>query len=200
MSETKAPGRRARANEANPSEYPHNVGPRPLKQLQQGRTEPYRTPAGDDPGARRIEEIRAKRRERGTVDVSGLRQNLSIPEEYKDPRFVYRWVLDKSTRHYEMKARDWEYADSEEVAQDERNSGTGTRIERIGNERTVPKPEKVFLMRKPREFYEEDKASEQENIRQNEEGIRRGLVKNEQGQAEQGMYIPSSGMKIDRGR
>ena len=196
MSENKTPTRRTRA-EANPSEYPHNVGPRPLKQLQQGRQMPYRTPEGDDPGARRIEEIRARRRERGSVDVSGLRQRLSVPESYKDPRFVYRWVLDTSTRHHEMISRDWDYVDSEDIARDERNSGTGTRIERIGNERGLPKPEKVFLMRKPREFYEEDKAKEAEQIRMNEEGIRRGETRNEAGHVEPGIYTPSSGMKID---
>ncbi|HEY9469242.1 MAG TPA: hypothetical protein VIQ76_06455, partial [Propionibacteriaceae bacterium] len=73
-----------------------------------------------------------------------------------------------------------------------------SRVERVVDERTVNKPQKAFLMRKPREFHEEDKAREQDRIAQNEEGLRRGMARNEQGQQEPGMYVPTSGMRIDR--
>ena len=74
------------------------------------------------------------------------------------------------------------------------------RIERISDERTTTKPQKTFLMRKPREFYEEDKGKEQARIKAHEQAIQRGEVRNAEGQSEPGMYVPAGGMKIDHGR
>jgi len=164
--------------------------------------EPYVTPESDsaDPGAKRIEEIRARRRERGSVDVSGFNQKLSVPEENKDPRFAYRWALDSANRMHDLRAKDWEIAPAETTAGDLRDMGTGTVIERMGNVKTVPKPERHVLVRKPREFYEEDKAREQAKIKEHEKAIVRGQTRNAEGQSEPGMYIPAGGMKIEHGR
>lgn len=153
---------------------------------------------GDDPDGKRIEEIRARRRERRTVDVSGLSQKLEVPADLKDPRFTYRWVKDTSTRLHEMKRKDWELVDDPRIAQDERNSGLGTRIERVSDERTTHAPQKSFLMRKPKEFYDEDKAKEAAKLKAQEQAIARGEARGENGQAEPGMYVPAGGMKIDR--
>ena len=155
---------------------------------------------GDDPVAKRIEEIRERRKERRSVDVSGLNQKLSVPDTLKDPRFQYRWVKDTQTRLYEMQQKDYEFVDDKRIAQDERNSGVGSRIERISDERTTTKPQKTFLMRKPREFYEEDKGKEQARIKAHEQAIQRGEVRNAEGQSEPGMYVPAGGMKIDHGQ
>lgn len=165
--------------------------------------QPYVTPESDasvDPGAKRIEEIRARRRERGNVDVSGFSQKLGVAEERKDPRFVYRWVLDSANRMHDLKAKDWEPAPPETTAGDLRDMGVGTVIERMGNVKTVPKPEKHVLVRKPKEFYEEDKAREQAKIKEHEKAIVRGQTRNAEGRSEPGMYIPAGGMKIEHGR
>ena len=164
----------------------------------------YQTPQVEDPIGKRIEEMRAQRRERRPQDVSGFSQKLSVPEDLKDHRLVYRWVNDTSTRHYDMAQKGWIYADNEVVASDARNSGVGTRIERIANERTTPKPQKTFLMVKPREFYEEDKAAEASRIKAHEKAIQGAAgttreVRNEQGVSEPGMYIPAGGMTIKHG-
>lgn len=169
------------------------------------RPEPQVEAQQDDPIGRRIEEMRAQRKERGHIDVSGFSQKLSVPEDMKDKRLVYRWVNDTSTRHHEMKQRGWDYADNAGIARDGRNSGVGTRIERIANERTTRgTPQKTFLMVKPREFYEEDKAAEASRIKAHEQAIQgragdQRQVQNEQGVAETGMYIPAGGMTIKHG-
>jgi hypothetical protein len=165
---------------------------------------PYVTPEppeGDlDEGSKRIEEIRARRRERGNVDVSGFTQKLSVPEERKDPRFVYRWALDSANRMHDLRAKDWDPAPAETTAGDLHDMGTGTVVERMGNVKTVPKPERHVLVRKPREFYEEDKAREAKKLKEQEKAIVGGQVRNAEGQPEPGMYIPSGGMKIEHGR
>lgn len=166
---------------------------------------PYQTPEVADPIGKRIEEMRVLRKQRNSQDVSGFTQKLSVPEDLKDKRLVYRWVNDASTRHHEMQQKGWIYAENMDIAKDARNSGTGTRIERIANERTVRgAPQKTFLMVKPREFYEEDKAAEAAKIKAHEQAIngRAGdqrNVRNEQGAVEPGMYIPAGGMTIKHG-
>jgi hypothetical protein len=158
-------------------------------------------PANADPVAKRIEEMRAKRKERRSVDVSGYNQRLEVPAQYKDPRFTYRWVKDNSTRLHQMKQKDWELVDDPRIAKDDRNSGIGSRIERVSDERTTHNPEKVFLMRKPKEFYDEDKGKEQARLKAQEQAIERGQVRNAEGQSEPGMYVPAGGgTKIDHGQ
>lgn len=167
-------------------------------------SQPYVTPEADDPIGKRIEEMRALRKQRNSQDVSGFSQKLSVPEDMKDKRLMYRWVNDTSTRHHEMQQKGWIYADSDVIAKDARNSGAGTRIERIANERTTRgTPQKTFLMVKPREFYEEDKAAEQANIKAHEQAINgkagdQRSAQREGGGVEPGMYIPSGGMTIER--
>lgn len=159
------------------------------------------SPTGElDEASKRIEEIRARRRERGNVDVSGFNQKLSVPEERKDPRFEYRWALDSANRMHDLRAKDWDIAPPETTAGDLRDMGTGTVIERMGNVKTVAKPEKHILMRKPREFYREDKAREAAKLKEQEQAIVRGQARNAEGQSEPGMYVPAGGMKIEHGR
>lgn len=160
----------------------------------------------DDPIGKRIEEMRALRKNRTSQDVSGFSQKLSVPAELKDDRLEYRWVNDTSTRHHEMRQRGWDYAESADIARDGRNSGMGTRIERIANERTTRgTPQKTFLMVKPKEFYEEDKKAEAARIKEYEQAIQgragdqRQVVANNQGVVENGMYIPAGGMTIKHG-
>lgn len=199
-----APAGRARASKKQPQQEQTQAAPNePLLTtavVQESAGKPDVVPRAaaqeQDPGARRIEELRARRKERGSINASGLNQKLSVPESMKDPRFEYRWVNDTNVRHHEMKQRDWDYVDDGAIAQDERNSGTGTRIERIADERTTPAVRKTFLMRKPKEFYEEDKAADVARIKKREQAIVRGEARNAEGQSEPGMYVPSGGMKI----
>ena len=144
--------------------------------------------------------MRAERQARGTPKGPTLNQKLSIPEDKKDPRFTYRMVLDTGNRVHDLKAKDWEIAPGETAANDPRNMGVGTVIERMGNVRTVPKPERHILMRKPKEFYQEDKAREAAKIKADEDALCKGDVKNPQGLSGPGSYIPSGGMKIEHGR
>ena len=156
-----------------------------------------------DPGAKRIEEIRARRKERGPMDISGFTQKLSVSEERKDKRYVYRWALDAANRIHDLKAKDWDPAPLETTAGDQRDMNIGTVIERIGNVRTVPSPERHVLMRKPKEFYEEDKSKEQTKIKQDEKALTHGIVRARDGQ--EGLsgpdaYIPQgTGISIEHG-
>jgi hypothetical protein len=155
----------------------------------------------EDEGARRIAEIRSRRQERGHVDVSELNQKLTVADDRKDPRFTYRWALDVGNRIHDLKAKDWDIAPGSTTAGDARDVGVGTVPERMGNTRTVPKPERHVLMRKPKEFYEEDSSRKAAKIKKDEESIMRtGDVRSPEGLSGPGSYIPAGGMKIEHGR
>lgn len=153
----------------------------------------------DDPGARRIAEIRARRQGRDTQDVSGYRMRLSVPEPLKDPRFTYRWVLDRDMRAEQLRNQDWDVVRDEDIAKAGENVGLGMQTERIVNERSVKGGgvEKAILMRKPVEFYEADKKLEQDRIKELEKGLARGDVGSAEGLQGPHSYIPAGGMKIE---
>lgn len=174
---------------------------RQRKRPQTAAQKPTSVSNGQDDASKRIAEIRARRAERGPTDINVSNQKLSVAEDRKDPRFTYRWALDTGSRVHDLKARDWDIAPASTTEGDLRDVGIGSVPERMGNTRTVTKPERHVLMRKPKEFYQEDKAREQAQIDSQEEVIRKtGDVKNPQGLSGPGSYIPTSGMKIEHGR
>lgn len=165
--------------------------------------DPVVGPAGEDETSKRIAEMRARRAERGPISNSGMNLKLSYPEDQKDPRFVYRFAVDTAgtgTRIHELRAKDWDVAPANNAANDPRNVGLGTTVERFANTKTVSKPDKHILVRKPKEFYEEDKARELAKLKADEDALRKGDVKNPEGLSGPGAYIPAGGMKIEHGR
>jgi hypothetical protein len=157
-------------------------------------SQPSSKPAGRSLSEDRIEEIRRRRSARGNLS-DALELRLSVPEAKKDPNWVYRWVLDREMRISRMQELDWDFAPAQS---DERDTGVGTRIERVINDRTVTRAEKGFLMRKPREFYEEDYQQRQSRNRHHEKQLAAGQTQDPKGHVENG-YIPRSGMRIETG-
>lgn len=168
---------------------------------EQAYAAPVIVAAKEDVVGKRIEQQRAQRdaarRDRGPSDITELSLKLSVPEVLKDKRLTYRWVNDKATRVYQMQQKGWQVADDTTIAADSRNSGVGSKVERVVNERTTPTVEKGFLMWKPKEFYEEDKAKEQAAIKEREAGLKRGDTRDPQGLSGPESYIPAGGIKIE---
>ena len=141
--------------------------------------------AGRDDHTKRIKEIRARRAERGTIDGPAMR--LSVPEERKDPNYKYRWVNDSDMRIHNMMERDWDFAESE-LDVSTTDKGMGTRVERTVNERsTKGKPQKGFLMKKPKEIHDEDQQSKEAKRKQ----LEKSMEKNQANSAE-GLQGPKS--------
>lgn len=144
--------------------------------------------------SKRAAEIRAKRKERGFVD--GPQQRLNVPENLKDPGWTYRWVNDSDMRVHNMLERDWEFAESEIAGKSEQDTGLGTRVERTVNERsTGNRPQAGFLMRKPKEIYEEEQALKEGKRKQRERDMMRGNHKEAEALKGPHMYVPA-GNKI----
>lgn len=146
----------------------------------------------------RIEAIRARRQARGPATYEN-RYKLHVPEDQKDPRWTYRWVTDSEMRVRQLQAQDWEFAPQDTTGGSDQDAGMGTRIERVVSDRTVTSPEKGFLMRKPLEFFEEDRKARMDRLKAQEQQVSQGVVNDPQALAGPHAYVPSGGMSIKVG-
>ena len=147
----------------------------------------------DDGYSKRIEALRAKRRERGTAYTAA--KNLSVDTSKLDPRFEYRWVNEQNMAHRQAEATflgDWELVPNKKGEMDDgRNVEQKASIARIV-ERGIGK--RAYLMRKPKELYADDQQSKLEPIAKQESEMRRNGVapglKTEGGEDSSQIYTP----------
>lgn len=141
----------------------------------------------------------ARRRRRGM----GLEMNLrfALPERLRgDKEYRYHWLCDRPGR-IEQKTQydDWEFVMDAEVEGDERNTGAGQRIERHAGVDQFGQPLRAFLVRKRKEFDDEDKAEGQKALDARMTAIRRGKTPDattgEMIHAD-GSYVPPGGIVI----
>jgi len=104
----------------------------------------------------RTAETRAARRRRSD-DIDGHRMRLAIPPQYKnDKENEYRWINDDRSRVFDLTKQD----DWDQVPSDSGDDGANTVRRQVG---TKPNGDPLFahLVRKPKEFCEEDRAKKQ---------------------------------------
>lgn len=149
----------------------------------------------------RSEEIAGRRRRReGLGAERGLK--LHIPEESKDPNFVYRWVNDRPGRVRQLTKMD----DYEVVSTSELNGGdpdpNGNTAEGTVMKRTADSGigESAVLLKKPKAYYDADKKEEQRVIDARDEALRSGPPPGPDGLSRQdNAYVPG-GRNIVGGR
>jgi len=134
----------------------------------------------------RVEEVKVERRRRQGM---GAERNLKlhVPEEAKDPNFVYRWVNNTAGRIKQLtEMDDYEIVSSEDGKIDAGIS-EGTVVKR-----TVSRSEgdEAVLLRKPRHYYEADKAEEQKLIDARDEQLRVGSAPSSEGLSGSEAYVP----------
>lgn len=135
---------------------------------------------------RREDEVKVERRRRtGTGAERNLK--LFVPEEAKDPNFVYRWVNNRPGRVKQLTTMD----DYDVVSSDDGAIDAGT-SEGTVVKRTVDRSEgeEAVLLRKPRHFYEADKAEEQKLLDARDEELRAGKVQGSESLSGSEAYVP----------
>lgn len=163
------------------------------------QTEPKRGPGR--PRIDRAEEVQTARRRR---EGMGAERNmkLHVPEQAKDPNFTYRWVNDRQGRVRQLtKQDDYEVVSSTELTGGDRETLTGTAegtvMTRTGDSRIG---ESVVLLKKPKNYYESDKAEEQKAIDARDAVLRKGPVNAADGlTSKDNAYVPG-GKNIIAGR
>jgi hypothetical protein len=134
----------------------------------------------------RAAEVATERRRR---QGSGADRNMKlfVPEEAKDPNFYYRWVNNKPGRVKQLtQMDDYDIVSSEDGAIDT-GSAEGTVVKRTVDRR---EGEEAVLLRKPRHFYEADKAEEQRLLDARDEELRAGKVQGADALSGSEAYVP----------
>jgi hypothetical protein len=137
---------------------------------------------------RQEQEQRQRRRRESLGEDRNLK--LHVPADKKDPNFEYRFVNDRPGRVQQLtQADDWDVVPSITA-----ESGNETRIaDKSSGERAV-------LLRKPKDFYESDKRSEQKLLDERDESMRRSAAPSAEGlTSSDNAYVPG-GRNIIGGR
>lgn len=142
----------------------------------------------------RVEQERQRRRRRETLgDERNMNLAVTVP---KDPNYEYRWVNDRPGRVHKLTVGDdWEIVNDE--LRDEKDRGVGTGIERVGDKRSG---QRVLLMRKPKDYCEEDRAAAQADLDEVDRSLGRGMHKSPEALSGSAAYVPEGGIVIKDGR
>lgn len=112
----------------------------------------------------RADELRNERRRKpGDTVHSGLK--LHVDKEHLDPRYEHRWATDKGMRVQELVANDYDPAPM---------AGRSTETRVVGFD--AGKPTKAILMRKRKDWYEDDQKQKRKPLDEMEAAIKRGVA------------------------
>jgi hypothetical protein len=137
---------------------------------------------------RQEQEQQRRRRRESLGEDRNLK--LHVPSDKKDPNFEYRFVNDRPGRVQQLtQADDWDVVPSITA-----EGGNETRVvDKSSGERAV-------LLRKPKDFYESDKRSEQKLLDERDDSMRRGGPSSAEGlTSSDNAYVPG-GRNIIGGR
>jgi hypothetical protein len=139
-----------------------------------------------------------RRRRKDMSDTAHLR--FAVPDHLRDDkRYRYHWLVDRAGRIEQKTQRDdWDFVEEPEIVADGRQAGAGTRIERHAGVDQYGNPQRAYLVRKLREYDEEDKAAGQKRLDARMKAIKRGKTKDDEGETihDDGSYVPSRGISI----
>lgn len=136
--------------------------------------------------ATRATEVTQRRRRRESLgEDRNLR--LYVPESEKDPNFVYRWVNDRGGRVKRMTTED-DYDIAPTAKDESKDTSEGTVATRVGSQTTG---EKMVLLRKPREFYDEDQKAKMAKLDELDKTMRQGPAQSGDGLSRaDNAYVP----------
>lgn len=147
-----------------------------------------RRPRGRPP---RVEAERQERRRRQDMGPGRL-MRLTVHGK-KDPDYEYRWINADPGRVHQLTVEDdWDVVG--DIERDQRDVGVGTNAERVVDRATG---RKAILVRKRREFYQQDKAKEAGLVDEREAMMRQGIAPGSGGLTPSDhMYVPDGGISI----
>lgn len=154
---------------------------------------------------KRSEQVAQERRRRREHSPTGFSSKFQIADHLRDDaNYRYHWALDEPGRVQELRGQDWDFVEIPEMASDELQQGSGTRLERHGMTNEAGHSVRHVAMRKLRKFDEEDTAKEQAINDARMAAIQRGQAVSQTGEAVQKVagsrtYVPDGGISITRG-
>lgn len=104
----------------------------------------------------KVEAVARERRYKPSEDAEGIDTNLWVDHSKLDPAYQYRWVNVTKNRVQRLYNRDWDQVSAEEV---------GFSTERHADIAPGAREDtRAVLMRKPKEWFNEDQAAKQRRI------------------------------------
>ena len=118
---------------------------------------------------------RAKNRPK-RIPVSGAARNV-LTVDNQDENFVYRWVNDKDQRIRKFQQAGYEFVNDDVVVGDGPRAGEASTLgDNVSKE--VGLGTMSYLMKIPREFYEEDQKAKHDGVADTEDSIYRDMKRN----------------------
>lgn len=126
------------------------------------------------PRVTRSEQTKDERRRRRS-DTVILGTKLGVSPDFLDPNYSYRWLNDDGGRIEQMTTND-DYDLVPDPAKKGKpdSDGLGSIISKVVGKGEGGQPLKAYLARKPKEFYDEDKARKAASIKQTMDAIGQG--------------------------
>lgn len=143
----------------------------------------------------RIEEERSRRRRREDTG-DGRLSNLTVAK--KDPNYAYRWINDDPGRVHALTQRDdWDVVTSEEAGERiEKDRSVGSTVERVVDRATG---KRAILVRKPKDYYVDDRKKMAASIDDLEKSIKRGETRGAEALSGPAAYVPAGGISLSNG-
>lgn len=146
----------------------------------------------------RADTISQERRRRNTDALGGRRQRLATRADLDGEKFAYRWVNDDGNRLHDLTVSDdWEVVSDR--AGEVKPDGTG-----VGSEVATPvgtgengRPVRAVLLRKKKDWYDEDERAKQRRIDETEVGLKAGAAPG--ATTDDKTYVPKGGIVFENG-
>lgn len=150
-----------------------------------------------DGPARKQKQPKKQRRRKGSV--GGRRKKLQVHEESLDrENYAYRWIVDDGRRVHDMTDQDdWDIVPNRDVKDDATDIGSSVSV--LGNKTGDNGPQRLYLVRKPREYFEEDTAVIQAEVDKRERSIKRTGTTGSEGLSVQDPHAYGTGMDFAKG-
>ena len=143
--------------------------------------------------SRRREETESPRRRRDEMDMTGRRLAVNLAS-LDFAKFEYRYINDSNVRLFHLTNRDdWEIVTQEGGALKHDATDLGNAVSVVVGSKPDGSALRTYLCRKPKRYFEEDRAKKQKELDEQLAQLRRGNTKAGE---QQGDYIPSSGIQI----
>lgn len=139
----------------------------------------------------RQEQVQQRRRRRESLGAD-RNMKLAVPSDFKDPNFEYRWVNDRPGRVQQLHGEDWDVVDG--GSQLDSNS-IGTTVKRVSDRFSG---ENTVLMKKPKDYFEADRAEKKAALDKVDEALRRGAPPSPEGLAGPNSYVPGGRNTVGR--
>lgn len=145
----------------------------------------------------RVVEERARRRRRDDLGMTRHRQ-LAVDSSKFDSRYTYRIVNDEPGRIHALTVNDdWDIVTHSALGErGDKEKGAGSNVEFVVDRQSG---KRAVLVRKPLEYYKEDKAKEQAAISAQMQDIKRGKHTGPDALSGPHAYVPQGGISINDG-